>query len=249
MDNYKKYILRMGDNALILGQRLGEWCGHGPVLEEDIALTNIALDLIGQARMVYQKVGALENGARTEDDVAFLRDANEFYNVLLVEMENGDFAHTIARQFYFSAFQVPFLERLAGSSDEFLRDFAFKSIKEARYHLKHATQWVLRLGDGTSESHDRMQLAINTLWEYTGELFMTDDVDLEMASLTGIHLEDIHQMWLTHVRQTLEEATLDMPDESTWMQSGGKQGVHTEHLGYILTDMQWLQRAYPGAEW
>lgn len=249
MDSYSSYLLRIGDNALILGQRLAEICGHGPVLEEDIALTNISLDLIGQARMAYQRYAELESDVKDEDEIAFKRDSHEFYNCLLVELDNGDFGMTIARQFFFSAFQVPYLEALTQSEDEFLRNFALKSVKEAKYHLKHSAQWMVRLGDGTAESHDRIEESVNKLWPYTGELMIADELDEKARAWGAPDLLEIKKIWSDTVERTLKEATLTIEAPDVWMLRGGKQGNHTEHLGLILAEMQFLQRAYPGLEW
>lgn len=244
-----EYLLRLGDNCLILSQRLAEWCGHGPVLEEDIALTNTALDLLGQARFWLAYAGEAEARGRDEDALAYLRDAGEFRNLLLVEQPNGDFAATMARQFYFDAWHHPLLRSLAASSDARIAAIAEKASTEAAYHLERSTDWVIRLGDGTPESHARMQQAVDDLWMYTGELFEMDEVDREMlATGRGVDLESLREPWLQHVQQTFAEATLTLPAD-TWMQRGGKRGIHTEKLGYILAEMQFLQRAYPGAQW
>lgn len=241
------YLLRLGDNALILSQRLGEWCGHGPVLEEDIALTNVALDLLGQARLWLGYAGELVN--RDEDQLAFLRDAGAFRNVLLVEQPNGDFAHTMARQFFFDSWHFLLLEKLCESSDERIRGIAAKSLKEVTYHLRRSTDWVIRLGDGTEESHARMQTAIADLWMYTGELFEMDAVEEEMRqSGVGCDLAALAAPWSAEIARVFSAATLEIPKQS-WMQRGGKRGVHSEKLGYILAELQFLQRAYPGAKW
>lgn len=244
-----EYLLRLGDNALILGQRLSEWCGHGPVLEQDIAITNIALDQVGQARVLLEYAGQVEGKGRNEDALAYLRDAHEFRNVLLVEQPNEDWAYTIVRQFFFDAFNYYLHEGLVQSKDPQLAAIAAKSLKEITYHLRYSSEWMIRLGDGTETSHRKMQQAVGDLWMYTGELTTPDDLDREMAT-QGIapDLEQIRPLWEAKVQAILEEATLTTPPD-TWMQQGGKQGVHTEHLGYILADMQYLQRAYPGAQW
>lgn len=243
------YLLRLGDNCLILSQRLSEWCGHGPVLEEDIALTNIALDLLGHARFWLSYAGEVEGAGRDEDKLAFLRDAGEFRNVLLVEQPNGDYATTTARQFYFDTWHFHLLKALRQSADSRIAAIAQKALKEVAYHLERSTDWVVRLGDGTEESHRRMQTAIDDLCMYTGELFEMDDVDAEMcASGIGVNLESLQAPWTEHVERTFAEATLRVPT-GKWMQRGGKRGVHTEKLGYILAEMQFLQRAYPGAQW
>lgn len=243
------YLLRLGDNALILGQRLGEWCGHGPVLEQDIALSNTALDHLGQARYLLTLAGQREGKGRTEDDIAFLRDAWDFRNVLLVEQPNGDFAHTIARSFFYDAYNVPNFEELRSSTDEDLAAIADKSLKEARYHLKHSSEWVLRLGDGTEESHRRMQDAVDWLWPYTGELVMPNETDRILVN-EGIapDLAIIEAQWKASVTPILEEAGLTIP-EKVYMQRGGKEGTHSEHLGHILSELQFMQRAYPNSKW
>ncbi len=244
-----EYLLRLGDNSLILGHRLSEWCGHGPELEEDIALTNIALDLIGQARMLLSYAGEVEGEGRSEDDLAYLRDGLEYRNVLLVEQPNQDYAFTIARQFFFDAFNYELYARLTESQEEQLAAIAAKALKEVRYHRRHSAEWLIRLGDGTELSHEKMQTAVNALWMYTGELFEMDAVDEAVVRAgIGADLEAIRPAWDRHVSAVLEEATVARP-ETGWMQSGGKTGRHSEHLGYILADMQFLQRAYPGATW
>lgn len=244
-----EYVLRLGDNCLILSQRLSEWCGHGPVLEEDIALTNVALDLLGHARFWLSYAGEIEGAGRDEDQLAFLRDAGEFRNVLLVEQPNGDYAVTTARQFYFDAWHYPVLEKLQHSTDARVAEIAAKALKEVTYHLERSSDWVIRLGDGTPESHRRMQSAVDDLWMYTGELFEMDAVDQEMAERgIGVDLAAVREAWLERVQKTFREATLSAP-AGKWMQRGGKQGVHTERLGYLLSEMQFLQRAYPGAQW
>lgn len=247
--NLKKYILRHADNTLILGQRLSEWCGHGPVLEQDIAITNFALDLIGQARSLYQYAAEVGGEGETEDDLAYLRDGWDFYNVLLVELPNGHWGKTLARQFFFDAFNFYFYVELQKSSDAQLAAIAEKSIKEVTYHLRYSSEWMIRLGDGTAESHEKMQEAVNDLWVYTGELCKPDELDREMLEAgIGVDLEKIEPLWAKKVDEILERATLTKP-ENNWMQRGGKTGTHTEHLGFILAEMQQLQRTYPGATW
>jgi ring-1,2-phenylacetyl-CoA epoxidase subunit PaaC len=244
-----EYLLRLGDSCLILSQRLGEWCGHGPVLEEDIALTNVALDLLGQARLWLSYAGEVEGRGRHEDKLAYLRDAGEFRNLLLVEYPNGDYAQTTARQFYFDIWHRLMLLELEKSQLERVAAIASKALKEVIYHCERSTDWVIRLGDGTEESHGRMQAAIDNLWSYTGELFTCDSIDTEMASLgIGPDPASLRGPWLEHVRNTLREASLTCPT-AEWAHVGGKRGVHTEHLGYVLAEMQYLQRTYPGAEW
>ncbi len=244
-----QYILRIADNAMILGQRLSEWCGHGPILEQDIALTNFSLDYIGQSRNLYTYAGQLEGQGKTEDDLAFQRNEHEFYNVLLVEQPNGHWGTTITRQFLFDVFNYLFHRELCKSSDEQLAAIAAKSLKEISYHLKFSSEWMIRLGDGTEESHQKMQEALDDLWMYTGELFEMDDIDREMLKMDiGVDLDKIKPLYHQKVSQILNEATLIQP-EIPWMQSGGKQGRHTENLGHLLAEMQYIQRAYPGLEW
>ena len=249
MNTHLDYILRLGDNALILAQRLGEWCGHGPVLEQDIALTNISLDLLGQARMLLTYAGELEGRGRSEDNLAYFRDTHEFRNVLLVEQPNTDWAYTIARQFFFDTYNFYNYQALLGSSDERLAAIAEKSLKEVTYHLRFSSEWVIRLGDGTETSHQKIQAAIDDLWMFTGELTTPNATDLAMTK-AGIAPDQaqIKQLWDTKVKTVLHEATLQKP-AAEWMQSGGKDGRHTEFLGYILAEMQHLQRTYPGLEW
>ncbi len=243
------YLLRFADNGLILSQRLGEWCGHGPVLEEDIALTNVALDLLGHARMWYGYAAEVEGKGHGEDDLAFFRDAGDFHNLLLLEQPNGDFAVTMARQFYFDVWHVELLRALSGSSDVRIRGIAGKAWKEAMYHLERSVDWVIRLGDGTAESHQRMQVAADSLWMYTGEMFEMDEVDKQMlAQGVGVDLAALHGPWRDRVNSVFAAATLTVP-AATWMQTGGKSGRHTEKLGYILAEMQHIQRTYPGCTW
>lgn len=243
------YTLRIGDNALILGQRLAEWCGHGPVLEQDIALSNIALDQLGQARMLMQYAAELEGAGRSEDDIAFLRDGHEYHNLLLLELENGDWGKTITRQFLFDTYNYYFFTALLQSADENLRSVAQKAIKEVSYHAQWSAEWLIRLGDGTEESHRRVQESLDDLWPWTGEMFAMDEVDQQMLEAgIGVDLALIKSKWDQKVDQILELATLQKP-ESGWMQSGGKQGEHTEYLGFILAEMQHLPRMYPGVNW
>lgn len=243
------YVLRIADNNLILGHRLSEWCGHGPILEQDIALTNIALDLVGQSRNYYQLAAEIKGEGATEDDFAYLRDVYEFQNVLLTEQPNGHFGETITRQFFFDAFNYYFTQELTKSTNAQLAAIAEKSLKEITYHLKFSSEWMIRLGDGTEESHSKMQQAVNDLWMFTGELFKEDDLDAEMGvSEVGVVLAEIEPYFDRKVAQIINEATLVLP-ENNWMQQGGKQGRHSEHLGFILAELQFLQRAYPGAKW
>ncbi len=249
MTPHLEYILRLGDNALILGQRLSEWCGHGPILEQDIAITNIALDLIGQARSLLAYAGELEGRGRSDDDLAYLRDAWDFRNLLLVEQPNDDWAHTIVRQFFFDNFNYQLHQELAHSSDERLAAIAAKSLKEITYHLRYSSEWMIRLGDGTEESHQRMQAAVDNLWMFSGEAFIPDAVDREMAEAgIGPDLAGIKLLCDQRREDIFRQATLETP-ASDWMQEGGKLGRHTEQLGFILAEMQFLQRAYPGLEW
>lgn len=244
-----QYLLRLGDDSLILGQRLSEWCGHGPILEEDIALTNISLDLIGQATSILKYAGEVEGKGRTEDQLAFLRYENEYVNALLVEQPNGHFGDTILRQFFFDAFRKPLLERLIQSKDKQLSGIAEKSLKETRYHLKHSSEWVIRLGDGTEESHNKIQESVETLMRYTSELFYEDKVDAELEKIgIACSLQDVKIEWDKTVKDVFHEATLKFP-ENNWKFDGGRQGRHSEHMGYILADMQYMQRAYPNMEW
>ena len=243
------YTLQQADNCLILGQRLSEWCGYGPVLEQDIAVTNIALDLIGQSRMLYQYAAEIQGEGKSEDELVAFRDAWDYRNVLLVEHENGDFAKTILRQFFFDSFTCYFYEGLMNSSDERLRAIAEKSHKEALYHIKWSGDWVIRLGDGTEESHQRIQNALEDLWGYSGELTTTTDVEEQaIKEGYGVDLEWIKDKRDQKIQEVLNEATLEIP-ENNYQHLGGKEGTHTEHLGYILADLQFLQRAYPGNEW
>lgn len=244
-----QYVLQIGDNALILGQRLGEWCGHGPVLEQDIAMTNIALDLMGQARSLMSYAAEVEGKGRTEDQVAFLRKENEYRNVLLVEQPNEDFAYTIVRQFLFDSFHYYFQEALLQSKDERLAAIAAKSIKEIRYHLKYSSEWMIRLGDGTEVSHAKIQTALDDLWMFSGELTTPNEYDLKMAEAgIGADLNAIKPAIQEKVAEILKIATLQVPADE-WMQSGGKEGRHTENMGFILSEMQYMQRAYPNMEW
>jgi len=243
------FILRIADNNLILGHRLSEWCGHGPILEQDIALTNIALDLVGQSRNYYQLAAEIKGEGATEDDFAYLRDVYAFKNVLLTEQPNGHFGETMTRQFFFDVFNFYFTSELTKSSNEQLAAIASKSLKEITYHLKFSSEWMIRLGDGTEESHAKMQQAVDDLWMYTGELFLADELDREMAENgVGVKLEKIKPYFDKKVAEILTQATLTIP-ETGWMQKGGKTGQHSEHLGFILAELQFLQRAYPGAKW
>ncbi|WP_170371824.1 1,2-phenylacetyl-CoA epoxidase subunit PaaC [Ruegeria arenilitoris] len=247
---FLQFLLRMGDNTLILGHRVSEWCGHAPVLEEDIALANTALDLIGQTQMWLGLAGEVQGEGKSADDLAFLRDAWDFRNVLLVEVPNGDFGRTLMRQFLFDAWHSIMLGRLLKSSDDRVAAIAEKASKEVAYHLERSSDTVVGLGDGTEESHRRMQEALDYLWPYVGEMFASDEVDAEMAA-AGIAPDpaSLREEYDALVRRVLTEATLTIPD-SRFAHKGGRDGrMHTEHLGHLLTQMQWLQRAYPGATW
>ena len=250
MTHKTDYVRRLGDNVLVLSQRLSEWCGKGPALEEDMALINVSLDLIGQARLWLAYAAELEGAGRNEDQLAFLRDAHQFHNLLLVELPNGSYADTLARQFLFDVWHYFLLEGLCESSDARIAEIAQKCFKEVTYHVRRSTDLMIRLGDGSEESHRRMQDAIDALWMYTGELFTTDALDQDMQA-DGIapNLAELQQKWQQHVTEVMREATLQLPASGLWMQSGGKQGRHTEHLGYLLAEMQFLQRTYPGASW
>lgn len=243
-----EYTLHLADNALILGHRNSEWTGHGPILEQDIALSNIALDLIGQARNFYQYAATLGGNGATEDSLAYLRDAWDFRNCLLAEQANGDWGKTVLRQFFFSAYQFFLYRELQQSTDTIISAIAEKSLKEVTYHLRWSSEWVIRLGDGTEESHGRMLQALDQLWKYTGELTTPAAYETTLAE-KGIaaNLTALQLPWQQKVQEVLAEATLPYP--TAWAQLGGKEGQHTEHLGYILAEMQFLQRAYPGAEW
>lgn len=247
--NLYKYILGIADNSLILGQRMGELTGHGPSLETDIACTNISLDLFGQVRSYYQYAAKIAGDNRTEDDIAMLRKEREYVNVLLVEQPNTDFAYTIARQFLFDVYHFMFLTELQKSHDVTLSAIAKKCIKEVSYHQRFSSDWLIRLGDGTEVSKIKIQEAINGLWTYTDELFHQTEADKAMVSENiGVDVTKLKEAYYLKVNEILTEATLDIP-ESKWFQKGGKIGVHTEHLGYLLSDLQYMQRAYPNMEW
>lgn len=250
MDDKVNYLLRLGDNALILSQQLSQWCGKGPALEEDMALTNVALDLLGQTRLWYEYAAELEGAGRDEDKLAYLRDAHEFKNCLLLEQPNGNYADTLVRQFYFDTWHYFLIEGLTRASDARIAAIAEKSLKEVTYHLRRSGDLIVRLGDGTELSHAKTQAAADALWMYSGEVFAYDAVDAAMVA-AGIAppAGELRAYWLAHVAEIFAEATLTMPPADAWMQSGGKQGRHSEHLGYILAEMQFLQRAYPGATW
>ena len=248
---HKQALIRLGDDALILGQRLGEWCGHGPALEEDIALTNIALDLIGQTQSYLSLAGSLNEGKKqTDDQLAFHRIENDFQNLLLVEQPNGNFGDTIVRQFLFDHFARIRAEHIASQTfDLDAAAIAAKAIKEIRYHADHSSKWIIRLGDGTQESHSRVQKSLNELWKYTGEMFTADDIDIAGAA-SGLlpDLASIKTNWDSAINDVLLKATLDRPVDG-WMQKGGRKGIHTESFGFLLAEMQSLPRTYPDATW
>lgn len=248
-DPHVEYLLRIADDRLVLGHRLSEWSGHAPILEEDIALSNTALDLIGQASSLLKHAGAIEGKGRAEDTLAYFRDAIEYRNCLLVELPRGDFAFTVVRQFFFDAYDALLLARLVTSEDGTLGGIAAKAEKEARYHVRHSAEWVRMLGDGTAESHERAQSAVDELWRYTPELFVSDDVDHTMVERgIGSDPQALRAPWLETVRAVMADATLTPPPDE-FPASGGRIGRHTEHLGRMLADMQSLARAHPGATW
>ena len=250
--NEQKYgfLTRMGDHALILSQQLCKLCGKGPALEEDMALANVALDLIGQARLWLQYAADVEGRGGDEDQLAFLRDAHQFHNLLLVEQPNGNYADTLMRQFFFDTWHYFRLQALSQSSDPRIAEIALKSVKEVTYHVRRTGDLIVRLGDGTAESHDKVQAAASELWMYTGEMFEADQVELVESAAGGTApASDLRAPWLEHVSQIFAEATLVMPPPEAWMQKGGLHGRHTEQLGYLLAEMQYLQRAYPASQW
>jgi ring-1,2-phenylacetyl-CoA epoxidase subunit PaaC len=250
MDDKVNYLLRLGDNALILSQQLSQLCGKGPALEEDMALTNVALDLLGQTRLWYEYAAELEGAGRDEDKLAYHRDAHDFKNCLLLEQPNGNYADTMMRQFYFDTWHYFLIEGLTRSADTRIAAIAEKSLKEVTYHLRRSGDLIVRLGDGTEVSHAKTQTAADELWMYSGEVFAYDAIDEAMVAADIAPPADaLRAQWLSHVAEIFAEATLTMPPADAWMQKGGKQGRHSEHLGFILAEMQFLQRAYPGATW
>ncbi len=245
-----KYCLRLGDDALIQSYRLSEWCSYAPILEEDLALTNFSLDMIGRAQALLSYAGQIDGNGKSDDDLAYRRGERSFFNRLITEMPNGDFAFTIGKMLLTSAFEYFFYSELCKSKDETLAAIAAKTLKEIKYHLSHAKDWTLRLGDGTEESHYRMQKAIDSLWSYTGEFFVTEDIDAMLADKNiGVDLALVQSNWNNYLSVVLSEATLKMPAAGGHMQSGSQKGIHTENLGHILSEMQYLQRAYPDAKW
>jgi ring-1,2-phenylacetyl-CoA epoxidase subunit PaaC len=244
------YLTRLGDSALILAQRMSEWCGKGPALEEDMALANTALDLLGQARLWLSYAGEVEDSGRDEDAMAYLRGEREFYNLLLVELPNGNYADTMMREFLFDVWHSLALAELAHSKDARIAEIAAKAQKEVAYHLRRSSDLIVRMGDGTDQSHQYTQAAADALWAYTGEMFVGDAVDADMAaSGEGFDPAALKPAWQQYVAQVFATATLQVPPAEMWMQKGGKQGIHSEHLGYLLAEMQVLQRTYPGAKW
>ena len=248
MSNLFKYILRIADRSLILGQRMSEWCSKGPTLEEDIAMTYIALDLFGQANGFYEYAAQID-GKKSKDDLAFNRNEREFFNHQLTEQENGNFGTTTVRNFLHDTFNFLFYTELISSKDETLAALAAKSIKEVKYHLRHSTNWLIRLGDGTEESNLKVQKALDFLWQYTGELFEMDEIDYEILDLEiGVDNKKIKEKWDEMINNYLKEAKLKRPVDG-YMATGSKKGIHTEHLGFLLAEMQFLPRAYPHAKW
>ena len=250
LENSKfEYLLRLGDSSLIIGHRLSEWCGHGPILEEDIALINIALDFVGNATSILEYAAKVEGKGRNEDDLAFMRGEREYRNLLITEQPNGDYANTIARQFLFDTYMFFLYEELKNSKDETIAAIAVKTHKEITYHLRHTSQWMLRLGDGTPESHARLQNAVNELWMFTSEMFEMDEVDAILIK-EGIapDLTKVKAAWEKQVQEVLAEATLTVP-ETKFKQKGSKEGKHSEHLGFLLAEMQYVHRSFPDAKW
>jgi ring-1,2-phenylacetyl-CoA epoxidase subunit PaaC len=243
------YTLRRADDALVLGHRLSEWCGHGPMLEEDMALANMGLDLLGQARGLYSYAAKVEGRDNNEDRFAYLRDVRQYRNLLLVEQPNGDFACTMVRQFFYAAFADLYWRAMTKSRDETLAAIAAKSEKESAYHLRHSSEWIIRLGDGTDESHARTQGAIDHLWAFTGEMFAIDEAERGLIDKgLAIDVASLRPLWLKTVAGVIAEATLTLP-ASDWMQQGGRSGRHSEHLGHLLSELQHMQRSFPGLTW
>ncbi len=244
-----RYVLRLADTSLILGQRLGEWVGHAPALEEDLGLANFSLDLIGQARLLLTYAGELEGRGRNEDQLAFLRDGSDFFNVALAEQPNGDFGGTIVRQCLLDAWQLELYSELQHSTDRRLAEIAAKALKETQYHFRYSANWLVRLGDGTEESKGRVQSALDELWRFTAELFAPDALDEQMAAIgVAPDLSKLHVRWLARIDAVLREATLARPADVSYPWHG-KRGQHSEHLGYVLAEMQFMQRTYPGSQW
>lgn len=249
MNHFTRYLLHLADTALIQSQRCAEWCGHGPVLEQDIAITNISLDLLGQARYCYQYAATLLGEGNTEDSLAYLRTERQYANLLLTELPNGDWAQTVLKQFFLSSYQQLLFEELLHTSDTELRAIAAKTLKEVNYHARWSSEWVIRLGDGTEESHRRLLAAIDHTWRYTGECFIPADYEIACAKENrGVDPSTLKNSWTDKVKQVFGEAGISLPAD-TYMQTGGKQGIHTEQLGYLLSDLQYMQRTYPNAIW
>ena len=249
MNHFPQYLLHLADTALIQSQRSAEWCGHGPVLEQDIAITNLSLDLLGQARYFYQYAATLLGDGQTEDSLAYLRTERQYKNLLITELPNGDWAQTVLRQFFLSSYQQLLFQSLRGTNDAELIAIASKTLKEVNYHTRWSSEWVIRLGDGTEESHQRLLTALENTWNYTGEFFQPADYELACASEhKGVDPSSLKDHWMEKVKQVFLEANISMPG-ATFMQTGGKQGKHTEHMGYILSELQYMQRTYPNAEW
>jgi ring-1,2-phenylacetyl-CoA epoxidase subunit PaaC len=243
------YILRRADDALILGHRLSEWCGHAPMLEEDMALSNMALDLIGQARELYGHAAQVEDNGNDEDKLAYLRDVRQYRNLLLVEQPNGDFANTMVRQLFYSVFADLYWSAMVASTDATLAAIAAKSEKESAYHVRHCSEWIIRLGDGTEQSHARAQAAIDHLWAFTGEMFSVDEAEHGLIDNgTAIDPKSLLPQWLRTISRVVKEATLTLP-QNDWMQQGGRSGRHSEHLGHLLSELQSMQRTFPGVTW
>lgn len=244
-----KYTLRLGDNALILSHRLSEWCSNAPFIEEDLALTNFALDMIGRAQAFLKYAGEIEGKGKTEDILAYRRSERQYYNNQIAEQPNGDFACTMVRQLFISAFEMYLFAELQNSKDATIAAISAKTLKEVKYHLAHAEDWVVRLGDGTEESHNRVQKAVDELWMYTGEQFEMDEADNTLiAEGIAVDLDSLRPLWNNYVENILKTATIVIPKEE-FMQTGSRKGIHTEHLGHLLSEMQYLQRAYPDAQW
>jgi ring-1,2-phenylacetyl-CoA epoxidase subunit PaaC len=243
------YVLRRADDALILGHRLSEWCGHAPAMEEDMALANMGLDLLGQARELYSYAAKVEANSNDEDKFAYLRDVRQYRNLLLLEQPNGDFARTMVRQFFYAAFADLYWRAMMKSADTTLAAIAAKSEKESTYHVRHSSEWTVRLGDGTEESHRRAQTAVDDLWAYTGEMFQVDESERALIE-RGVAVDPatLHPQWLKTISDVMTEATLALP-KSGWMQQGGRSGKHSEHLGHLLSELQSMQRTFPGATW
>lgn len=248
-ENLYKYLVRLADNSLIFGHRISEWTGKAPTLEEDIALSNFALDFVGQARSLYAYAALIEDKGRDEDQLAYVKLLHEYKNLLMLEQPNGDFGYTIMRAFVYTTFMHKFWQKMLNSADETLAAIAAKSEKEAAYHVRHSAEWVIRLGDGTKQSHERIQNSANEIWRFTAEMFETDGVEQALiADNIAIDPKDIHQEWLDYIKEIFNVATLEL-NSDVYQQTGGRDGQHSEHLGYILCELQWVQRTYPNSNW